>query len=206
MGQKEGESGAKDYHVCDTSEQFYDFDRIEEGESNHDSIEEAKNMLEEGDNKGERDTLLLDSHSIIIEGGNEAPLLNSFDASSIIARDSVPLQGPPSQSNNSNGDDVLTYSLTNTYSTIESLHDELAAIKQSLEQSQRRGAPALRAIHEYAKEIETNSREEEEEKWSENGSGQNVQFKEEIKFFYSRIHQEIGALKKILGEPKKQKQ
>jgi hypothetical protein len=57
----------------------------------------------------------------------------------------------------------LTYSLTNTYSTIESLHDELVVIKYGLEQSQKRGNNnVFKSIHQYAKEIEQNKEEEEE--------------------------------------------
>jgi len=41
----------------------------------------------------------------------------------------------------------LTYSLTNTFSTIESLHDELTAIRNGLELSQKRGANILKTIH-----------------------------------------------------------
>jgi len=41
-----------------------------------------------------------------------------------------------SNANSSNQNtDVLTYSLTNTFSTIESLHDELTAIRNGLELS-----------------------------------------------------------------------
>jgi hypothetical protein len=58
--------------------------------------------------------------------------------------------------------DILTYSLTNTYTTIESLHDELAVIKNGLEQSQKRGNNILRTIQRYAKEIEENKLSDEE--------------------------------------------
>ena len=59
--------------------------------------------------------------------------------------------------------DVLTYSLTNTYSTIESLHDELATIRNGLEVSQKRGANILKTIQRYAKEIEENKLSDDEE-------------------------------------------
>lgn len=56
---------------------------------------------------------------------------------------------PSSQHNT----DVLTYSLTNTFTTIESLHDELTAIRNGLELSQKRNASLMKSINTYAKEI-----------------------------------------------------
>jgi hypothetical protein len=63
---------------------------------------------------------------------------------------------------------VLTYSLTNTFSTIESLHDELAAIRTGLEMSQKRGVNILRTIQRYAREIEENKMSEDEVEEEEN--------------------------------------
>ena len=66
-----------------------------------------------------------------------------------------------SNANSSNvNTDVLTYSLTNTFSTIESLHDELTAIRNGLELSQKRGATLLKTIHRYAREMEEDKEEE----------------------------------------------
>ena len=59
--------------------------------------------------------------------------------------------------------DILTYSLSNTFSTIESLHDELSAIRNGLEASQKRGINILRTIQRYAREIEENKLSENEE-------------------------------------------
>lgn len=59
--------------------------------------------------------------------------------------------------------DVLTYSLTNTYSTIESLHEELNAIRNGLEVSQKKSGNILKTIHMYAREIEENKISDEED-------------------------------------------
>ena len=53
-------------------------------------------------------------------------------------------QNGPSPSNHNT--DVLTYSLTNTFTTIESLHEELAAIRNGLELSQKRNATVIKTI------------------------------------------------------------
>lgn len=93
--------------------------------------------------------------------------------------------------------DILTYSLTNTYTTIESLHEELATIKG--EMSQKRGSNVLKSMQRYAREIQEGREEEnvsgeeedgeEEEKvelWQEEG------FIKEIQSYYNRIHEEVG--------------
>ncbi|CDW76981.1 UNKNOWN [Stylonychia lemnae] len=132
--------------------------------------------------------------------------------------------GMSSNANSSNQNtDVLTYSLTNTFSTIESLHDELTAIRNGLELSQKRGANILKTIHQYAREIEDNRvlefqnqptdyktyQDEElksldginlqdEDKDNSNFDIENNNFINDIKGFYSKIHQEINQLKNIL--------
>ncbi len=47
---------------------------------------------------------------------------------------------------------MLTYSLTNTITTIESLHEELAQFQQ--DSAQKLGGPSIiKTIHQYAREI-----------------------------------------------------
>ena len=55
---------------------------------------------------------------------------------------------------------MLTYSLTNTFSTIESLRDELTALRSGLEMSQKKNAGIMKTIHMYAREIEDDGQKE----------------------------------------------
>lgn len=123
-----------------------------------------------------------------------------------------------SQANSSNmNTDVLTYSLTNTFTTIESLHDELTAIRNGLEVSQKRSGSILKTIHRYAREIEENKilsdDEDENVKSNEEDSmmdqvnisnleEENLNFMKDIKQFYNKIHEEISQLKSIIIDTK----
>ncbi len=59
-----------------------------------------------------------------------------------------------------NTDEALSYSLTNTFSTLESLHGELAAIRNDLDVSYKRGQTMIKNIHQYAREIEEDEESE----------------------------------------------
>lgn len=120
--------------------------------------------------------------------------------------------GLQSNANSSNlNTDVLTYSLTNTFSTIESLHDELTAIRNGLEVSQKRSGNILRTIHRYAREIEENKMSDEEDENVKsndeinlsNFEEDNLTFMKDIKHFYNKIHDEISQLKGILIDTKR---
>src|SRR5437016_725732 len=104
-----------------------------------------------------------------------------------------------SNANSSNlNTDVLTYSLTNTFSTIESLHDVLNAIRNGLELSSKRSGNILKTIHQYAREIEENKMSDEEDenvKSNENSmiehnlsnlEEENLNFMKDIKQFYNK--------------------
>lgn len=94
--------------------------------------------------------------------------------------------------------------MTNTFTTIESLHDELAAIKSGLEVSQKKGTNILETIQKYAREIEENKfSDDEEENVKSNEDSlldkdyshleeENLNFIKDIKGFYSKIHEEIA--------------
>mmetsp|Transcript_10506 Transcript_10506/g.10568 ORF Transcript_10506/g.10568 Transcript_10506/m.10568 type:complete len:143 (-) Transcript_10506:1182-1610(-) len=114
--------------------------------------------------------------------------------------------------------DILTYSLTNTYTTIESLHDELNNIKTGIELSQKRGSNVLKTIQKYAKEIEENklSDDEDEENVSSNedsiltkeiiNNDEEANFIKDIQTYYNKIHEEISQLRNIVNDQSKYQQ
>ena len=166
-------------------------------------------------------TLFLDSQSIIVDGpaadAKDHNMSQSLEASGILhprdnchptgffsAGGAQPHAMPSNAPSSNHNTDVLTYSLTNTITTIESLHDELTAIRNGLELSQKRGATIIKSIHQYAREIggSEDPGPEEEAKYSadECEDGRPISFIRDIKGYYSRIHEEIEQLKTILIE------
>jgi hypothetical protein len=97
----------------------------------------------------------------------------------------------------------LTYSLTNTFSTIQSLREELANIRQGIELSQKRNSLEMKAINQYAKEISQdpnlNDKEELMEDDDEEFKLKRQQFESYIRQFYSKIFSEIVQLKSLLS-------
>eukprot|EP00347_Sterkiella_histriomuscorum_P008686 403344143 len=97
----------------------------------------------------------LNQDLINIQGSAQQHCFFSAGNNALLGQMQILQGGMSSNGNSSNvNTDVLTYSLTNTFSTIESLHEELTAIRNGLEQSQKRGTNLLKTIHQYAREIE----------------------------------------------------
>jgi len=184
-------------------------------------LEAVDEDLPKGGSEENQNTLFLDSQSMIIEGDAPAKdhnlsqqMMHSLEASSILQHrdcyqqthgayfsvggNTQPNVMPSNAPSSNHNTDVLTYSLTNTITTIESLHDELTAIRNGLELSQKRGTNLIRSIHQYAREIDAN--EEYEELKSGNEADEPVDFIKGIKGYYSRIQDEIEQLKTILIE------
>ena len=165
-------------------------------------VMEAANE-ETTEERNEQNTLNLDSQSIIMEADaqrdpNLSQQMQFLEASSILNQKDLQNQqmqqfasNAPSNGSSNVNTDILTYSLTNTFSTIESLHDELAAIRMEI--SQKKGTQLIKNIQRYAKEIEEDKLEdsihcENVDNSLEKIEKEEAQFIHEIKGFYQRIH------------------
>ena len=104
---------------------------IIENENQRDlNMSQQLNLIESSSILQQRDTNLGGQQSNVLHPGNTGPFSNQRFFS--INQAFNLMSGTTTQTHNT---DVLTYSLTNTFTTIESIHDELANIKTGLEQS-----------------------------------------------------------------------